>query len=72
MIDKGTIHFDWISFGSYITGDGNVMTMNLLEVLKNNKTKIHDFTALEIYIFGDIQSVTIHVSDFDKLDIHPF
>jgi hypothetical protein len=90
MLDKIHISwFDWISFGSstdtedsYITGDGNVMTMNLLNVMENNKDKLHDLTAIEFYqlldkemknsFIGELQHATIHVSNRILMDIKPF
>ena len=90
MLDKIHISwFDWISFGSstdtedsYITGDGNVMTMNLLNVMENNKDKLHDLTAIEFYqlidkqmkesFIGELQHATIHVSNRNLLNIHLF
>lgn len=89
MIDKTSMYFDWISFGSsldnqdsYITGDGNVMTINLLQILENNEADIHKMSTLEMFtllkrhmkesFIGEIQIPTLHISNDKMLDIYPF
>jgi hypothetical protein len=80
MLDKLHInYFDWISIGAcgdkedaYTTGDGNVMTMNLLNMLKENKDDIPSLTTLSFYklldnemktsFIGELQHATLHVS----------
>jgi hypothetical protein len=82
MIDKKLVDYDWVSIGSsldnqdsYMTGDGNVMTCNLLSVLGKNGLK--KCSAIEVYrlleeemkgsFIGDMQSCTIHVSSEEML-----
>jgi hypothetical protein len=90
MIDNNpNMSFDWISIGSsldfqdsYITGDGNVMTINLINLLKRQPETVKNSTTLEFYqlldnemhnsFIGDIQSCTMHVSYDAMLDIRPF
>lgn len=78
--------FNWISIGSSLdnedslmTGDGNVMTNNLLNVLEKLKTNntINKITCLQFNEYlqkemkesfiGDIQTATFHVSNKDML-----
>lgn len=78
MIDKKLTSYDWVTIGSsfdnqdsYITGDGNVMTNNLLNVLQ--KIDISNTNTMLFYrllteemkssFIGDIQTATLHVSD---------
>lgn len=75
MIDKVNVEFDWVSIGSsmdnqdsYVTGDGNVMTNVLLDVLCDIKGCV----VLECYrrldkgiresFIGEMQVCTLHVS----------
>jgi len=78
--------FDWITIGSSLdnqdslmTGDGNVMTINLLNVLTKlqNENKLENITALEFNelfqkemkesFIGDLQTATFHVSHENML-----
>lgn len=91
MIDNTYIDpdFHWVSIGSsldyqdsYITGDGNVMTINLLNVLRNNRQNIKNINVLDFYrlldkemkasFIGEIQSSTFHVSDSNMFQYKPF
>jgi len=91
MIDKKRDggSYDWITIGSsldnqdsYITGDGNVMTNNLLNVLQ--KIDVNTCNTMLFYrllteemknsFIGDIQTATLHVSNpkmFTKLLFNP-
>lgn len=89
MIDKKPTSYDWITIGSsldnqdsYITGDGNVMTNNLLNILQ--KIDVSTCNTMLFYrllteemknsFIGDIQTATLHVSHpkmFTKLLFNP-
>lgn len=79
MIDKKLVDYDWVSIGSsldyedsYMTGDGNVMTCNLLNVLEKKGDDLKKYSAIKVYrlleeemkgsFIGEMQSCTIHVS----------
>jgi hypothetical protein len=79
MIDNKPVNYDWITIGSsldyqdsYITGDGNVMTCNMLGIFDKYNREISSYTAEYFYklldeemkgsFIGDIQSCTFHVS----------
>jgi hypothetical protein len=78
--------FDWVTYGSSLdnqdslmTGDGNVMTMNLLNLLikLNKENNLKYITANEFNILlqkemkesfiGDLQTATFHVSNKNML-----
>jgi hypothetical protein len=81
MLDNNMeLNFDYVTYGSsydnedsYMTGDGNVMTINFLSVLDKCKTFINECTSMSFFrlldremkesFIGDMQKVTIHVSD---------
>lgn len=84
MIDNTSKYFDWVSFGSskdnqdsYVSGDGNVMTINLLQVLEQHKTSLNNINSCDFYklldmemkgsFIGEIQECTFHISDNDML-----
>lgn len=89
MIDKTQLYFDWISIGSsldnqdsFVSGDGNVMTFCLMNVLEANKDNISELTALNIFtllnnemknsFIGDLQSPTFHVSHSSMMNYKLF
>lgn len=89
MIDKTQLYFDWISIGSsldnqdsFVTGDGNVMTFCLMNVIESNKDILQELTALNIFTYlnnemknsfiGDLQSPTFHISNSNILNIKLF
>lgn len=89
MLDNTANYYDWISFGSsldyqdsYVSGDGNVMTINLLSVLEHNKSNLKNLTALDFFksldmemkgsFIGEIQSCTFHVSHDNMVNYKVF
>jgi hypothetical protein len=79
MIDKTQKYFDWITIGSsldnqdsFVSGDGNVMTCCLLNVLNTHKNILNELTASEFFMLlstemkesfiGDLQICTMHMS----------
>jgi hypothetical protein len=79
MIDNKPVNYDWITIGSsldyqdsYITGDGNVMTCNMLNIFDKYSKEIRLYTAEYFYklldeemkgsFIGDMQLCTFHVS----------
>lgn len=82
MIDNTSKYYDWISFGScqdyqdsYVSGDGNVMTINLLNVLESNVSILSNITTNEFFklldkemkgsFIGEIQTCTLNASHKD-------
>jgi hypothetical protein len=89
MIDKTQLYFDWISLGSsldnqdsFVTGDGNVMTCCLINVLETNKDTLRDMTSLNLFtllsiemknsFIGDLQSPTFHISHSNMMNFKLF
>lgn len=89
MIDKTQMYFDWISIGSsldnqdsFVSGDGNVMTYCLMNVLEANKDILSEMTALNLFTFlnnemknsfiGELQSPTFHISHSSLMNIKLF
>jgi hypothetical protein len=78
MLDKLHInYFDWISIGSstdtedaYITGDGNVMTMNLLNMLKEHKDELPNLTTLSFYQLLDKEMKTSFIGELQHASLH--
>lgn len=80
MLDNNIkLNFDFVTYGScydnadsYISGEGNVMTINFLSVLEKCKDVIQECTTMSFYRLldremseswiGSIQRVTLHVS----------
>ena len=79
MIDNKPVNYDWVTIGSsldyqdsYITGDGNVMTCNMLNIFDKYSKEIRLYTAGYFYklldeemkacFIGDMQLCTFHVS----------
>jgi hypothetical protein len=86
MLDKTTsskskLQFDWITIGScfdyedsYTSGDGNVMTFNLLNIIEHlTDLQIKNIEAIDLFrmldsemkssFIGELQNVTINFSD---------
>lgn len=80
MIDKTQLYFDWVSFGSsldnqdsFVSGDGNVMTFCLMQVLEANKDILKQLTVLQLFdllhnemknsFIGELQTPTLHISN---------
>lgn len=89
MIDKTQMYFDWISIGSsldnqdsFVSGDGNVMTFCLMNVLETNKDTVRDMTSLNLFTLlsnemknsfvGELQSPTFHISHSSMMNITLF
>lgn len=89
MIDKTQMYYDWISIGSsldnqdsFVSGDGNVMTYCLMNVLEANKDILSEMTALNLFTFlnhemknsfiGELQSPTFHISHSSMMNIKLF
>jgi hypothetical protein len=89
MIDKTQLYFGWISLGSsldnqdsFVSGDGNVMTCCLINVLETHKTSLSDMTSLNLFtllsnemknsFIGDLQSPTFHISHLNMLNFKLF
>jgi hypothetical protein len=89
MIDKTQLYYDWISIGSsldnqdsFVSGDGNVMTFCLMNVIESNKDKLSELTALNVFallseemknsFIGDLQSPTFHVSHSSMMNFNLF
>jgi len=82
MLDKTQRYFDWASIGSsldyqdsFVTGDGNVMTWCLINVLYKHKDTLPTLTAFSLFtllhnemknsFIGQLQSPTFHISHTD-------
>ena len=80
MVDKSQLYFDWISIGSsldnqdsFVSGDGNVMTFCLMNVLEANKDILTDLTVMNLFsilqnemknsFIGELQIPTLHISN---------
>jgi hypothetical protein len=89
MIDKTQRFFDWVTIGSsldnqdsFVSGDGNVMTVCLLNVLDGYKNKLKDLTTNQLYdllnsemknsFIGDLQQCTLNMSDSSMSSFHLF
>ena len=89
MIDKTQLYFDWISIGSsldnqdsFVSGDGNVMTQCLMNVLDINKNTLNDMTPLRLFtlldnemktsFIGDLQTPTFHISHSSMMNFKLF
>jgi hypothetical protein len=89
MIGKTQLYFDWISIGSlldnqdsFVSGDGNVMTYCLMNVLDANKNSLQEMTLLNLFtlldnemktsFIGDLQSPTFHISHSSMTNFNIF
>ena len=89
MIDKTQQYFDWISIGSsldnqdsFVSGDGNVMSCCLLNVLNTRKNNLSNLTPPEFFEYlviemknsfiGDLQQCTFHMSSDDLENLKLF
>lgn len=89
MIDKTQRYFEWISIGSsldnqdsFVSGDGNVMTCCLLNVLNTYKNRLTEITPIELFKYlekemknsfiGELQQCTIHLSSDDLEELKLF
>lgn len=89
MIDKSQLYYDWISIGSsldnqdsFVSGDGNVMTFCLMNVLETNKENLSELTSLNIFtllseemknsFIGELQSPTFHISHSSMMNFKLF
>lgn len=89
MIDKSQLYYDWVSIGSsldnqdsFVSGDGNVMTFCLMNVLETNKENLSELTSLNIFtllseemknsFIGELQSPTFHISHSSMMNFKLF
>lgn len=89
MIDKTQLYFDWISIGSsldnqdsFVSGDGNIMTYCLMNVLEANKDILHEMSSLNFFnllhnemknsFIGELQTPTFHISHSTMMNYNLF
>jgi hypothetical protein len=89
MIDKTQLYYDWISIGSsldnqdsFVSGDGNVMTYCLMNVLEANKDILHEMSTINFFnllhnemkhsFIGELQTPTLHISHSTMMNYNLF